>query len=301
MSFDPEAIDDVEELPTADESSISWWRHIRRIPLLTAQEEVLLAKRIEKGDRAAFEQMVEANLRLVGSIIRKFLRSAGPHMTLADLVQEGNVGLIRAVKKFDYRMGYKFSTYASYWIRQAVVRAIAEQGRSIRLPVHLVESVGKMNKAYAVLHQELGRAPTVSELSLELNWREDETRDILDRTEEPLSLDTPMGDKQDGYTLADFVEDRSCESPSNGATNFVLRRELNLAFNAVLTEREQEVLRLRYGLTGMNPKTLDEIGKHFRLTRERVRQIEKAALKKLRLNAQPQATSGKTRSPRRKS
>lgn len=301
MSFEPEVIDDVEELPTIDDSMRSWWRQVRRTPLLTAAEEVRLAKRIEKGDRAAFEQMIEANLRLVGGIALKFLRFAGLSLTLADLIQEGNVGLVRAVKKFDHRKGFKFSTYASYWIRQAVVRSIAEQGRSIRLPVHVVESVGKTNRTYAILHQKLGRTPTVSELSIEMSWREDQTRAIMERTEEPISLDAPMGDKQDGCTLADFVEDRSCESPSNVATNFVLRLTLDRAFSAVLTKREQEVLRLRYGLNGMDPKTLEEVGKHFHLTRERVRQIEKAALKKLRQKDEPQATSGKTRSPRRKS
>lgn len=293
----PDGADDF----TKEDSLGAWWRQVRRTSLLTAAEEVRLAKRIEKGDRAAFEQMIEANLRLVGDIARKFLRFAGPSLTLADLIQEGNVGLIRAVKKFDHRKGFKFSTYASFWIRQAVVRGIAEQSRSIRLPVHVVESVGQANKAYAILHQKLGRTPTVSELSLELGWREDQIRAFVERTEEPVSLDTPMGDKQDGCTLADFVEDRSCESPSNGATNFVLRLELDRAFSAVLTEREREVLRLRYGLTGMTPKTLEEVGKHFRLTRERARQIEAVALKKLRQNAEPQATAGKTRSPRRKS
>ncbi|NCO36426.1 MAG: hypothetical protein AUJ92_09005 [Armatimonadetes bacterium CG2_30_59_28] len=264
-----------------EDSLKSWWRHIHRIPLLTADEEVSLAKRIEKGDRSAFDQMVESNLRLVGNIARKFLRFAGSSLTLADLIQEGNLGLIRAVKKFEYHKGYKFSTYASYWIRQAIVRAIAEQSRSIRLPVHIVESVGKANKASAVLLQKLGRTPTVSELSTEMGWQEEHTRDVVEKMAEPISLDLPLGDEED-CTLIDFVEDRDSMSPSDAATRFVLRLELDRAFDSLLTEREREVLQLRFGLTGMNPKTLDEIGRHFNLTRERIRQIESSALRKLR-------------------
>lgn len=286
LNYAPDCTDDLFR----EDSLRSWWRHIHRIPLLTADEEVRLAKRIEKGDRTAFEKMIEANLRLVGNIARKFLRFAGPSLTLADLIQEGNVGLIRAVKKFDHSKGYKFSTYASYWIRQAIVRSIAEQSRSIRLPVHIVESVGKANKASAVLLQKLGRTPTIFELSMEMGWHEDQTRDVVEKMAEPISLDLPLGEGED-CTLIDFVEDRDCAAPDEVATRFVLRLELDRAFSNVLTEREREVLRLRYGLTGMTPKTLDEIGKYFKLTRERIRQIEKSALNKLRHNAQLQQTA----------
>lgn len=279
LVYSPEAFDNALN----EDSLKAWWRHIHTIPLLTAAEEIHLAKRIERGDREAFESMVEANLRLVGSIARKFLRFAGTSLTLADLIQEGNVGLIRAVKKFEYRKGYKFSTYASYWIRQAIVRAIAEQARSIRLPVHVVETVGKATKASAILLQKLGRTPTLVELSIELGLPEDLTRDIVEKMSEPVSLDLPLGEGED-CALIDFVEDRECASPAEVATHFVLRMEIDRAFDNVLTEREQEVLRLRFGLTGLTPKTLDEVGKHFRLTRERIRQIEKAALKKLRHN-----------------
>ncbi|MDW8365266.1 MAG: sigma-70 family RNA polymerase sigma factor [Abditibacteriales bacterium] len=300
----------------AEDSLKAWWRYIHRIPLLTAQEEVELAKRVERGDEEAFRQMVEANLRLVGNIARKCRRFAGQSLTLADLVQEGNVGLIRAVKKFDYRKGYKFSTYASYWIRQAIMRAIAEQGRSIRLPVHMVESVSKASKAAAVLIQELGRPPSLTELALELGLSEDKTQEIIEKIPEPVSLDMPIGEEEDSV-LVDFIEDKVGQSPLDAAQLSALRDEIERALST-LTEREQEILRLRYGLgyprkicsdpdkhkcpiccaledndpdtsegTGTNlppivPRTLDEVGTHFKLTRERIRQIEKMALKKLR-------------------
>jgi len=264
----------------AEDSLKAWWRYIHRIPLLTAQEEVDLAKRVERGDEEAFRRMVEANLRLVGNIARKCRRFAGQSLTLADLVQEGNVGLIRAVKKFDYRKGYKFSTYASYWIRQAIMRAIAEQGRSIRLPVHMVESVSKASKAAAVLIQELGRAPSLTELALELGISEDKTQEIIEKIPEPVSLDMPVGEEEDSILL-DFIEDKVGTSPLDAAQLSALRDEIERALSA-LTPREQEILRLRYGLDSGYPRTLDEVGTHFGLTRERIRQIEKMALKKLR-------------------
>lgn len=264
----------------AEDSLKAWWRYIHRIPLLTAQEEIDLAKRVERGDEEAFRRMVEANLRLVGNIARKCRRFAGQSLTLADLVQEGNVGLIRAVKKFDYRKGYKFSTYASYWIRQAIMRAIAEQGRSIRLPVHMVESVSKASKAAAVLIQELGRAPSLTELALELGISEDKTQEIIEKMPEPVSLDMPIGEEEDSILL-DFIEDKVGQSPLDAAQLSALRDEIERALST-LTPREQEVLRLRYGLDGGYPRTLDEVGTHFSLTRERIRQIEKMALKKLR-------------------
>ncbi len=264
----------------AEDSLKAWWRYIHRIPLLTAQEEVDLAKRVERGDEEAFRRMVEANLRLVGNIARKCRRFAGQSLTLADLVQEGNVGLIRAVKKFDYRKGYKFSTYASYWIRQAIMRAIAEQGRSIRLPVHMVESVSKASKAAAVLIQELGRAPSLTELALELGISEDKTQEIIEKMPEPVSLDMPVGEEEDSILL-DFIEDKVGQSPLDAAQLSALRDAIERALST-LTPREQEVLRLRYGLDGGYPRTLDEVGTYFSLTRERIRQIEKMALKKLR-------------------
>jgi RNA polymerase primary sigma factor len=268
-----------DELLTED-SLKAWWRYIHRIPLLTAQEEIDLAKRVERGDEEAFRRMVEANLRLVGNIARKCRRFAGQSLTLADLVQEGNVGLIRAVKKFDYRKGYKFSTYASYWIRQAIMRAIAEQGRSIRLPVHMVESVSKASKAAAVLIQELGRAPSLTELALELGISEDKTQEIIEKMPEPVSLDMPVGEEEDSVLL-DFIEDKVGTSPLDAAQLSALRDEIERALST-LSVREQEVLRLRYGLDGSYPRTLDEVGTFFNLTRERIRQIEKMALKKLR-------------------
>ena len=263
-----------------EDSLKAWWRYIHRIPLLTAAEEVDLARRAENGDELAFRQMVEANLRLVGNIARKCRRFAGQSLSLADLVQEGNVGLIRAVRKFDYRKGYKFSTYASYWIRQAIMRAIAEQGRSIRLPVHMVESVSKATKAAAMLIQELGRTPSLAELAVELGITEEKAQEIVEKMPEPVSLETPVGEEEDSILL-DFIEDRQTQSPMDHAARTALRDEIEKALND-LTAREQEVLRLRYGLDGGYPRTLDEVGSHFRLIRERIRQIEKMALKKLR-------------------
>lgn len=263
-----------------EDSLKAWWRYIHRIPLLTAAEEVELARRAERGDDVAYRRMIEANLRLVGNIARKCRRFAGQSLSLADLVQEGNVGLIRAVKKFDYRKGYKFSTYASYWIRQAIMRAIAEQGRSIRLPVHMVESVSKATRATAMLIQELGRSPSLFELAGELGIAEDKAQEIVDRMPEPVSLDTPVGEEED-TVLLDFIPDLVSSSPTDSANRNAVCEEIRKALND-LTPREQEVLRLRYGLDGGYPRTLDEVGTHFQLTRERIRQIEKLALKKLR-------------------
>lgn len=273
-------------LPYSDDDSLEslkrWWQQIHRIPLLTAEEEVRLAKLIAKGDRAASDKMVESNLRLVGSIAKKFLRFAGPSLTMADLIQEGNIGLVRAVKKFDYRKGCKFSTYASYWIRQAIVRAIAEQARSIRLPVHVVDSVKKVAKASAILFQKLGREPTTRELALELNWLEDQVSEIIDKIPEPISLDFPIGEDEED-TIQYFIEDKDCESPEEEACRIAQRLAIDGAL-ADLEERQREIIKLRYGLTGMPPKTLAEIGRLFKVTRERIRQIEISAKKNLRHN-----------------
>lgn len=288
--FYPRGIDDFVDNPLAEDSAKQWWRHIRRIPLLTAEEEVSLAKRIEQGDSQAFDKMVESNLRLVGSIARKYLRFAGSSLTLADLIQEGNLGLILAVNKFDWRKDCKFSTSATYWIRQAIVRSIDNKAHSIRLPVHIVESIGRVNKVNAILFQELGRRPTILELSMEMGMTEEQMRELVEHGD-PVSLDLVIGDGED-CTLVDFVEDEESTSPEDGGTHFLLRVELDRAFTDVLTEREGEVLRLRYGLTGMHPKTLEEVAKLFKLTRERIRQIEKSALKKLRFQFEGDQNNG---------
>jgi RNA polymerase primary sigma factor len=263
-----------------EDSLKMWWRRIHQYPLLTAEHEVALAKRIKLGDEQAFNEMVECNLRLVGSIARKCRRFAGP-LSLADLIQEGSVGLIRAVHKFDYRKGYKFSTYASYWIRQAIMRSIDEQSRSIRLPVHMVESVSRTDRARAILTQELQRPPTHQELASHLKIPEHKVQDIMEKMPEPISLDTHVGDEEDSV-LMDFIEDHSAPSPVDSASRAALREEIQRAF-ACLSARETEVLSLRYGLDESgHPRTLDEVGVCLHLTRERIRQIEKMALKRLK-------------------
>jgi len=274
-----------------DEDSLQqWWRRAQQYPLLTSEREVALARRIEQGDGEAFNEMVECNLRLVANIARKCRRFAGSSLTLADLIQEGCVGLIRAVKKFDYRKGYKFSTYASYWIRQAVMRSIAEQGRSIRLPVHMVESVSRTDRARCALTQELERPPTRQELAMHLKIDEGKVQDIIDRMGEPVSLDVSMGDDDDS-ALLDTVEDRNVVSPQDSASHQALREEIQRAFTC-LTEREAAVISLRYGLDDSGqPRTLDEVGERLCLTRERIRQIEKIALKRLKRFAPLQETA----------
>jgi RNA polymerase primary sigma factor len=264
-----------------DEDSLKlWWRRIQQFPLLSSAQEVELAKRIEQGDPDAFNKMVECNLRLVANIARKCRRFAGNTLQLCDLIQEGSVGLIRAVKKFDYRKGYKFSTYASYWIRQAVMRSIAEQGRSIRLPVHMVESVSRTDRARASLTQELQRPPSRQELADNLQLGEGRVQEIMERMSEPMSLDVAVGDEDDSV-LMDFIEDYNAAAPEDHASHMALRDEINKAME-YLSEREVEVLSLRYGLNGGQSRTLDEVGYAMHLTRERIRQIEKSALKRLR-------------------
>ncbi len=258
-----------------------WWRRVQQQPLLSAQREVDLAKRIEAGDARAFNEMVECNLRLVANIARKCRRFSGPNLTLADLIQEGSMGLIRAVNKFDYRKGYKFSTYASYWIRQAVMRSIAEQGRSIRLPVHMVESVSKTDRARAKLTQELQRPPTRHEIADHLQLSESKVCDIMDKNIEPMSLDVAVGEDDDSM-LVDFIEDHVTLCPMENASRLALREEIERALH-FLPEREAEVLCLRFGLDEAGqPRTLDEVGFLMQLTRERIRQIEKMALKRLK-------------------
>jgi RNA polymerase primary sigma factor len=251
-------------------------RSIGRVPLLNGEEEVLLAKRIERGDMAAKQHMVEANLRLVVSIAKGYV---GRGLTFLDLIQEGSLGLIRAVEKFDYRRGYKFSTYATWWIRQAVTRAIADKGRTIRIPVHMVERLNKLVHAERALIQRLGREPTVAEVAAELEWPVREVRDVMHLAQQPVSLEKPVGEEDDS-ALADFIEDVSAESPFEIASE-ALRRENIARVLASLPTREREVIELRYGIVGGRARTLEEVGRAFNITRERVRQIESRTLKKL--------------------
>jgi RNA polymerase primary sigma factor len=251
-------------------------RSIGRVPLLCAEEEVALAKRIERGDMAAKQHMVEANLRLVVSIAKGYV---GRGLTFLDLIQEGSLGLIRAVEKFDYRRGYKFSTYATWWIRQAVSRALADKARTIRIPVHMVERLNKLIGAERMLIQQLGREPTPEEIAKELECEVREVRDVQRLAQQPISLEKPMGEEDDS-ALADFVEDVSAESPFEIASE-ALRRENITRVLASLPRREREVLELRYGIVGGRARTLEEVGRAFNITRERVRQIENRTLKKL--------------------
>jgi RNA polymerase primary sigma factor len=267
------------ELESAESSLDSlrlYLRSIGRVPLLSAAEEVGLAKRIERGDVAAKQQMVEANLRLVVSIAKGYM---GRGLTFLDLIQEGSLGLIRAVEKFDYRRGYKFSTYATWWIRQAVTRAIADKGRTIRIPVHMAEKLNKVLHAERLLIQSLGRDPSAAELATELDYPIAEVREILRMAQQPISLEKPVGEEDDS-ALADFIEDIAAESPFETASES-LRRETVVRVLAVLPRREREVLEMRYGITGGRSRTLEEVGRAFNITRERVRQIENRTLKKL--------------------
>jgi RNA polymerase primary sigma factor len=251
-------------------------RSIGRVPLLSAQEEVDLAKRIERGDVAAKQHMVEANLRLVVSIAKGYI---GRGLTFLDLIQEGSLGLIRAVEKFDYRKGFKFSTYATWWIRQAVTRAIADKGRTIRIPVHMVEKLNKVIHVERSLTQQLGREPTPAEIARELQCQVPEVREVLRMAQQPISLEKPVGEEDDS-ALADFIEDASAESPFEIASEAV-RKENIYRVLASLPTREREVIELRFGLTGERSRTLEEVGRAFNITRERVRQIENRTLKKL--------------------
>ena len=252
-------------------------KEIGKVPLLSAEEEIELAQRMEDGDEDAKKRLAEANLRLVVSIAKRYV---GRGMLFLDLIQEGNLGLIKAVEKLDYRKGYKFSTYATWWIRQAITRAIADQARTIRIPVHMVETINKLIRVSRQLLQELGREPTPEEIAEEMNMPVERVREILKISQEPVSLETPIGEEEDSH-LGDFIQDDNVPVPADAAAFSLLKEQLNEVLGT-LTEREQKVLRLRFGLDDGRARTLEEVGKEFNVTRERIRQIEAKALRKLR-------------------
>ncbi|WP_341469876.1 RNA polymerase sigma factor RpoD [Candidatus Chlorohelix allophototropha] len=252
-------------------------REIGRVPLLTAAKEVDLAKRMEAGDDEARRHLTEANLRLVVSVAKKYI---GRGMSLLDLIQEGNIGLIRAVEKFDYRKGYKFSTYATWWIRQAITRAIADQARTIRIPVHMVETINRLIRTSRRLVQELGRDPTSDEIAREMGLPAEKVREIIKISQEPVSLETPIGEEEDSH-LGDFIEDQKALAPADAASHQLLKEQVEDVLDS-LTQRERRVLQLRFGLDDGRSRTLEEVGREFGVTRERIRQIEAKALRKLR-------------------
>ena len=280
--------EDSEKISTADEISVPdgvaiddpvrmYLKEIGRVPLLTAQQEIELAKRMEKGDVRAQKELAEANLRLVVSIAKRYV---GRGMMFLDLIQEGNLGLIKAVEKFDYNKGYKFSTYATWWIRQAITRAIADQARTIRIPVHMVETINKLIRVSRQLLQEYGREPTAEEISAEMEVPVERVREIMKIAQEPVSLETPIGEEEDSH-LGDFIEDHDAQAPADVASFMLLKEQLSEVLGT-LTTREKEVLKLRFGLEDGKARTLEEVGKNFHVTRERIRQIEAKALRKLR-------------------
>lgn len=252
-------------------------KEIGRVPLLNADQEIDLAKRIENNDDEAKQELAEANLRLVVSIAKRYV---GRGMSFLDLIQEGNMGLMKAVDKFDYRLGFKFSTYATWWIRQAITRAIADQARTIRIPVHMVETINKLIRIQRQLLQDLGREPTPEEIGAEMDMSTDKVREILKIAQEPVSLETPIGEEDDSH-LGDFIEDKNATSPEQHASYELLKEQLEEVLDT-LTDREENVLRLRFGLNDGRTRTLEEVGRVFGVTRERIRQIEAKALRKLR-------------------
>ena len=284
MPDDMEEDIDVENIDLSVPEGVSiedpvrmYLKEIGKVPLLSAEEEIELAQRMEKGDEDAKKRLAEANLRLVVSIAKRYV---GRGMLFLDLIQEGNLGLIKAVEKFDYRKGYKFSTYATWWIRQAITRAIADQARTIRIPVHMVETINKLIRVSRQLLQELGREPTPEEIAAEMNMPVERVREILKISQEPVSLETPIGEEEDSH-LGDFIQDDQVPVPADAAA-FTLLKEQLVEVLGTLTDREQKVLRLRFGLDDGRARTLEEVGKEFNVTRERIRQIEAKALRKLR-------------------
>ena len=267
----------VPEAINIDDPVRMYLKEIGKVPLLTADEEVEIAKRMEAGDEHAKRELAEANLRLVVSIAKRYV---GRGMLFLDLIQEGNLGLIKAVEKFDYTKGYKFSTYATWWIRQAITRAIADQARTIRIPVHMVETINKLIRISRQLLQEYGREPTPEEIAKAMGISENKVREIIKIAQEPVSLETPIGEEEDSH-LGDFIQDEDAPAPAEAASN-ALMKELLWEVLDTLTPREAKVLRLRFGLDDGNPRTLEEVGKEFHVTRERIRQIEAKALRKLR-------------------
>ena len=286
---DVEEIDETQEIDLAsvdlsapegvglDDPVRMYLKEIGKVPLLTAEEEIELAKRMELGDDDAKKRLSEANLRLVVSIAKKYV---GRGMLFLDLIQEGNLGLIKAVDKFDYKMGYKFSTYATWWIRQAITRAIADQARTIRIPVHMVETINKLMRVSRQLVQELGREPMPEEIAEKMDLPVERVREILKIAQEPVSLETPIGEEEDSH-LGDFLQDDNVPIPADAATYTMLKEQI-VEVLTTLTERERRVLNLRFGLEDGRPRTLEEVGKEFDVTRERIRQIEAKALRKLR-------------------
>lgn len=295
MEDDPVLLEDMEDIgdvPDIDISKVDmlipegiglddpvrmYLKEIGKVPLLTAEEEIELAKRMELGDDEAKKRLAEANLRLVVSIAKRYV---GRGMLFLDLIQEGNLGLIKAVDKFDYKMGYKFSTYATWWIRQAITRAIADQARTIRIPVHMVETINKLMRVSRQLVQELGREPSAEEIAEQMEMPVERVREIIKIAQEPVSLETPIGEEEDSH-LGDFIQDDNVPVPADAATYTMLKEQI-VDVLTTLTEREQRVLRLRFGLDDGRSRTLEEVGKEFKVTRERIRQIEAKALRKLR-------------------
>ncbi|MBS4857951.1 RNA polymerase sigma factor RpoD [Eubacterium callanderi] len=274
--------DPVKDIDLGDSVSVNdpvrlYLKEIGKVPLLTAEQEMGIAKRMEAGDDEAKKELAEANLRLVVSIAKRYV---GRGMSFLDLIQEGNLGLIKAVEKFDYTKGFKFSTYATWWIRQAITRAIADQARTIRIPVHMVETINKLIRVSRQLLQELGREPTPAEIGKEMGFSEEKVREIQKIAQDPVSLETPIGEEEDSH-LGDFIEDDNAPAPSEAASYALLKEQLMEVLNT-LTEREEKVLRLRFGLDDGRARTLEEVGKEFNVTRERIRQIEAKALRKLR-------------------
>ena len=284
MELDTEEEIDLEKIDLSVPEGVSledpvrmYLKEIGKVTLLSSEEEIELAKRMEEGDEEAKKRLAEANLRLVVSIAKRYV---GRGMQFLDLIQEGNLGLIKAVEKFDYRKGYKFSTYATWWIRQAITRAIADQARTIRIPVHMVETINKLIRVSRQLLQELGREPTSEEIAEAMDLPVERVREILKISQEPVSLETPIGEEEDSH-LGDFIQDDNVPVPADAAAFAVLKEELMKVLDT-LTEREQKVLRLRFGLDDGKARTLEEVGKEFNVTRERIRQIEAKALRKLR-------------------